>query len=378
MMLIGFGFLMAFSKSFSWSAVSYTFFMNAVMVQIYPLLSAFWHRVITDGFNSGNYYIYIDEVGFTSALYSAASMFITLGVVIGRVGPLECLIMSLVHEVGYTLNEVICFNQIKAFDVGGSMTIHTFGAYSGLAASLILTAIAKPNTKPGANYFSNLFGMIGTLFLWMYWPSFNFGVSSPTPFTKTQIIGNTILALTGSCLSTFITSAVVKDKFTMEHILNATLAGGVVIGATAGIIYHPGGSLAIGFLIGIVSTLGFQYLTPYLEKKFGLYDTCGVHNLHAMPGLIGGLVSAVVAASFAYPSATDAYAITANEFPALSALLSAPYKQGGLQIAATFTSAGIGIATAMVCGIFLRFIYSFDQKEFFTDSVYFEEAGEFI
>lgn len=90
------------------------------------------------------------------------------------------------------------------------MTIHTFGAYSGIAASLILTAIAKPSSKASANYFSNLFGMIGTLFLWMYWPSFNFGVFSPTPFTKTQIIGNTILSLTGSCLSTFITSALVK------------------------------------------------------------------------------------------------------------------------------------------------------------------------
>lgn len=52
MMLIGFGFLMAFSKSFSWSAVTYTFFMNAVLVQLYILLTGFWKRVIVDGFNS--------------------------------------------------------------------------------------------------------------------------------------------------------------------------------------------------------------------------------------------------------------------------------------------------------------------------------------
>lgn len=88
MMLIGFGFLMAFSRSFSWSAISYTFFMNALLVQLYILLSAFWKRVIHTGFNSDNYYIYLTEVDFTLGLYSAASMFVTLGCSIGRVGPL--------------------------------------------------------------------------------------------------------------------------------------------------------------------------------------------------------------------------------------------------------------------------------------------------
>lgn len=50
----------------------------------------------------------------------------------------------------------------------------------------------------------------------------------------------------------------------MERILNATLADGVVIGASAGIIVHSGGTMAIGVLMGIISTLAFQYLTPYL------------------------------------------------------------------------------------------------------------------
>jgi ammonium transporter Rh len=104
---------------------------------------------------------------------------------------------------------------VKAFDVGGSMTIHAFGAYGGLTVSLILGAMIKPTKKPETSYYSNLFALIGTLFLWMYWPSFNFGAFSTTAFTKTQIIGNTIFALTGSCLGTFATSAYVKDKFTM-------------------------------------------------------------------------------------------------------------------------------------------------------------------
>jgi ammonium transporter Rh len=172
--------------------------------------------------------------------------------------------MCLIHEVGYSLNEVICYNLINGFDVGGSTVIHVFGAYGGLTLSLFLTSVTRPNTKPLTNYTSNIFAFIGTLFLWMYWPSFNFGIAGVTPFTKTQIISNTILALTGSCLATFMASAFIKNRFTMEHLLNATLSGGVVIGAAAGIMFNPGGALAIGFLTGIVSTCGFQYLTPYL------------------------------------------------------------------------------------------------------------------
>lgn len=45
MMLIGFGFLMTFIKSYSWSALAYTFFTNAIVIEFYLLISPFWHRV---------------------------------------------------------------------------------------------------------------------------------------------------------------------------------------------------------------------------------------------------------------------------------------------------------------------------------------------
>jgi ammonium transporter Rh len=107
--------------------------------------------------------------------------------------------------------------------------------------------------------------MIGTLFLWMYWPSFNFGVFAVGEAEKVQVVTNTIMSLTGSCLSTFIMSSLLGKHFLMEDILNATLAGGVAIGAPCGILFYPGIALAIGFISGIASTLGYHYLTPKLE-----------------------------------------------------------------------------------------------------------------
>ncbi len=34
-----------------------------------------------------------------------------------------------------------------------------------------------------------------------------------------------------------------------------------------------------------------------MEKTLKIQDTCGIHNLHAMPGVIGGIVGAITAAS---------------------------------------------------------------------------------
>ncbi len=59
-------------------------------------------------------------------------------------------------------------------------------------------------------------------------------------------------------------SSGLMKKFKIGHLQNATIAGGVVIGSSAGMILNPGGSIAIGFIIGIISTLGFEFLTPYL------------------------------------------------------------------------------------------------------------------
>lgn len=51
------------------------------------------------------------------------------------------------------------------------------------------------------------------------------------------------------------------------HIQNATLAGGVAVGTCADMNIGPFGAMLIGFVAGIVSTLGFKYLTVSGEQK---------------------------------------------------------------------------------------------------------------
>lgn len=45
------------------------------------------------------------------------------------------------------------------------------------------------------------------------------------------------------------------------HIQNATLAGGVAVGTCADMTIGPFGAMLIGVIAGIISTLGFKFLS---------------------------------------------------------------------------------------------------------------------
>ena len=61
-----------------------------------------------------------------------------------------------------------------------------------------------------------------------------------------------------------------QKKFDMMHIANATLAGGVGVGTAANAILFPLDAMIVGVTVGIVSTLGFKYLTV---RHFILHTT---------------------------------------------------------------------------------------------------------
>ena len=53
----------------------------------------------------------------------------------------------------------------------------------------------------------------------------------------------------------------------MVDIANATLSGGVAVGAVADLMLQPYGAFLAGSLTGIVSTVGFRKLQELLNNK---------------------------------------------------------------------------------------------------------------
>ncbi|XP_026197137.1 ammonium transporter Rh type A [Anabas testudineus] len=291
MIFIGFGFLMTFLKRYGFSSVGINLLLAAFGLQWGLLMQGIWH--LKDG------KIKVNIFKIINADFSTATVLISFGAVLGKTSPVQLLIMTILEITIFSVNEHLVANILGANDVGASMIIHAFGAYFGLAVARVLyrPGLRNGHENDGSVYHSDMFAMIGTVFLWMFWPSFNSAIAESDNDQLTAVI-NTYLSLAACVLSAYAISSLVehKGKLDMVHIQNATLAGGVAVGTCADMSIGPVGAMVIGFVAGIISTLGFKYLSPILASKLGIQDTCGVHNLHGMPGILGGLAGIVAVA----------------------------------------------------------------------------------
>ncbi|KAF0299379.1 Ammonium transporter Rh type B [Amphibalanus amphitrite] len=310
MIFIGFGFLMTFLKRYGLSSVSVNFLVAGLVLE--------WAILVNGLFHLHHGKIQVDANSLLGADFTAAAVLISFGVVLGKTSPSQLIVMALL-EVTYQLetpdgdtvpvqmnptwavpifviNEVIGRKYLMVTDMGDSMFVHAFGAYFGLAVSFVLYRKDSDSDNAGSSSNSDLFSMIGTLFLWCFWPSFNSALAVGDD--QHRAVVNTYLSLAASCVTTFAVSALLhrQGKFTMEHVQNATLAGGVAIGTAADMAVQPVGALIVGTIAGAISVVGFEKITPALDKHCRVHDTCGVHNLHGLPGVLAGVVGAVLAA----------------------------------------------------------------------------------
>jgi ammonium transporter Rh len=347
MIFIGFGYLMTFLRKYGYSAVGLTFLMGAFVMQWHILNEGFWHRVFEGTFNS---YIEIDFMNFMRTDFCAGAVLISFGALLGKASPTQMLFIMIFEVIFYNVNEQIGL-KLAISDVGGSYVIHMFGAYFGLGCSFMLSPkSSRGRSDNAAVYHSDLFAMIGTIFLWMYWPSFNAGPQTSASGAHRAVI-NTLLGLSGSCLSAFAWSKFyrVEQKFSMVDIQNASISGGVALGAVADLLAYPVGAIILGCVAGWVSVFGFSRVTPFLEKYLGLHDTCGIHNLHGMPSLLSA-VSACILAAWAK---VDTYGDDISVYPARArASPRAADYQAQMQVAFLFITLGISLISGLFVGWF--------------------------
>ncbi len=231
---------------------------------------------------------------FMWAEFAAASLLIAIGAPLGRLTMDQYLLLGVLFVPVYLFNEWLLlesgyFNGFQ--DTGGSVAIHAFGAYFGLGPVATTAKKSKTGHPVNPTTPATILSLLGSLLLWVFWPSFTSAVANPERVVLTAI--NTVFALAGATIATYIFSKLIRGKVDIEDIANASLAGGVAIGSTCDIA-NPGLAMLIGLAAGILSTVGYSIIAPRIEKLIRGADTCGVHNLHGMPGLLGGLSAIII------------------------------------------------------------------------------------
>ena len=285
MLLVGFAFLMVFVRRYGRSALTATFLLVSTALPLY---------IFTRGTNLfGIVNNEIDRLIF--AEFAAASLLIAAGAVLGRLKMPQYILLGLLFVPFYMFNEWLVlgggFGLIDTnavVDTGGSIVIHAFGAIFGLGVALTMRTKQEYEMSLETDATSDRYSMLGSMMLWIFWPSFCAALVTPAQMPHTVV--NVIMALCGSTLTTYIFSVSLRKKISIADIANAALAGGVAIGSTCANATF-GEAVIIGILAGGISTLGFAVIQARQQKWMKLIDTCGVTNLHGLPGIFGGLVA---------------------------------------------------------------------------------------
>lgn len=286
MLLVGFGFLMVFIRKHGFSSITATFLMVSIAIPMYMIIKSFGGA----GFSKPA--ISIDT--FLCAEFAAASLLIAIGAPLGRLKMDQYLIMGLLFVPAYVFNEwfILDSGLFNGFlDTGGSIVIHSFGAYFGLGVVANSISKFKEDNPCETDSTSNQFCLLGSMVLWIFWPSFTSAIVAPGRVVLTAI--NTVFALCGATLATYAFTKIIRGKIEIEDIANAALAGGVAIGSTCDMT-TPGYAMLIGIAAGGLSVVGYSIIAPKLEKLIKGTDTCGINNLHGMPGIFGGVVAVFI------------------------------------------------------------------------------------
>ncbi|NWZ89744.1 RHBG protein, partial [Nesospiza acunhae] len=291
-LLLSFGLLVAFLSRNGPGSAAIIILITAFSIQWAVLIQGMLHFFL-------NGKIYVGAQSMVSADFCTAAVLISTGALLGRVSPVQMLLLALLEVTLCALNEFILLSLMGVSDRGGSLTIHTFGAYFGLMVSRVLYQPHKDKRKreeqQDKGHQKDAFAVVGTIYLWIFWPSFT-STATVHHDAKNWAVLNSYFSLVASTMSTFILSPVLYEESTprMVQIQDATLAGIAVMGMAGEMLLTPFGALIAGFLVGLISPLGFKFFTPVLHSKLKIQDTCGVHNTHGLPGVLGALLGTLL------------------------------------------------------------------------------------
>ena len=299
MIFLGFGLLRSFLKHHSWTSIILTLIGGMLSIELALFTLICWSSMFYMDWSYGKF----NFQHLLDANFCGGSVIISLGAVLGKLSIPQYIVLILFETIFSSLNYTLLRKVLKIIDVGGTMTMHLFGAVFGGIFSLI--SFVPKNERQriresrhlGINYKSINYALIGNLILISFWPSLNTCLINDDDYDmkKPKYTGiiNTYFAIIGSIISTFCTSPIFnRGKFNIDDILNSCFAGGIAIGGCCHLIEHYWLSLIIGFLVGGITSCLYNLLAERLQF-YGYHDTAKIFYYHGIPGFCGGIITTI-------------------------------------------------------------------------------------
>jgi Amt family ammonium transporter len=235
---------------------------------------------------------------FFQFVFAAITVIILGGSVLGRMSfkawVLFCPIwMTLVYTVGaFSLWGGGWLGSLGVADFSGGYVIHLAAACSGFVAA----AMVGPRLQQDRDHFppnSLLITLVGAGILWLGWNGFNGGDPYFANANAGAAVLNTNIATAVALLVWTLMDKMSYGKPSVIGAVNGMIAGLVAITPAAG--YVDGwGALIIGVCAGIIPWLAMNKLQK--TKLFmKVDDTLSVFSTHGCAGLMGGLLTGVLA-----------------------------------------------------------------------------------
>jgi Amt family ammonium transporter len=207
---------------------------------------------------------------------------------------------------------------IGVLDFAGGTVVHINAGVAGLMCALVLGKRKGLGTENMAPH-NLVLTMIGASLLWVGWFGFNAGSAVASNGAAGMAMAVTQIATATAALAWVFAEWAVKGKPSILGICSGAVAGLVAITPASGFV-DPVGSLVIGVAAGA----GCYWGATSLKHMFGYDDSLDAFGVHAVGGIIGALLTGVLArAAIAKPGLIDgnAYQVVIQIYGILGTLI---------------------------------------------------------
>ena len=183
-------------------------------------------------------------------------------------------------------------------DFAGGNVVHIASGMSGLA-SVVIIGNRKGFGKERFDPHNILYTVVGTSMLWVGWFGFNGGSAAMASGRAGMAVLVTHISAGVAGLMWMITDWIMVGKPSVLGMVNGIVAGLVCITPGSGFV-DPTGAFFFGLLAGPLCYFGAQ-----LKHKAGFDDALDAFGVHAIGGIVGGILTAFFASDDVYmPYAT--------------------------------------------------------------------------